>query len=225
MKTMICIPIIATDSNEACQKIARANPLADLLEIRLDLMGSVDLPKILQTAGKPVLATYRSKREGGQGTTVPHTYTRHILAALQEGVDLVDVEMWLPVKWRQKIFEARRTARLVISTHIQSGTPQQPELDQILRQSINAGADIIKIVTWASIWSDNFRVLELISRARNLAVPIIAFCMGPLGKTSRILSYLMGSYVTFASLEIGEESADGQIPVTDMRNILDLLMP
>ncbi|MGD2271207.1 MAG: type I 3-dehydroquinate dehydratase [Desulfobacterales bacterium] len=222
---MICIPIIAADTNEACRKIARANPLADLLEIRLDLMGSVDLPKIIQTAGKPVMATYRSKREGGDGAADPHTYIRHILAALQAGVDLVDVEMWLPVKWRQKVFEARSVSRLVISTHIQDHTPQQPELDQILRDGIATGADLVKIVTRAEQWSDNFRVLELIPRARSLDTPIIAFCMGPMGKTSRILSYLMGGYLTFASLETGEESADGQIPVTEMRDVLDLLMP
>jgi 3-dehydroquinate dehydratase type I len=133
--------------------------------------------------------------------------------------------MWLPVKWRQKVFEVRSVSRLVISTHIQDGTPQQPELDQILRDSMATGADVVKIVTRAEQWSDNFRILELIPRARSLDTPIIAFCMGPMGKTSRILSYLMGSYLTFASLETGEESADGQIPVTEMKNILDLLTP
>jgi 3-dehydroquinate dehydratase len=36
---------------------------------------------------------------------------------------------------------------------------------------------------------------------------------------------LLGGYLTFASLEPGEESAPGQIPAGEMRRILDLLSP
>lgn len=222
---MICIPIIADNTDEAQEKILRANPLADMLEIRLDLMDSFDLNKIIQVAGKPVLVTYRSKREGGSGSTDPDTYTRYILAALQEGADLVDVESWLPVKWRKKIFAAKQKSGIVISSHIQLGTPSQQKLEKILRDGVTAGADVVKIVTRAEKWSDNLRVIELISKAHDLQIPIIAFCMGPLGRASRIFSHLMGGYVTFASLETGEESADGQIPVTEMKIILDILTP
>jgi 3-dehydroquinate dehydratase/shikimate dehydrogenase len=44
-----------------------------------------------------------------------------------------------------------------------------------------------------------------------------------MGRISRIASPLFGGYLTFASLEEGEESADGQIPVTEMKRILDIL--
>lgn len=222
---MICIPIIATNTNQACQKILRASVLADMLEIRLDLMDSFDLNKIIRTAGKPVLVTYRSKREGGSGSTDPDTYTGHITAALQAGADLVDVESWLPVKWREKIFAAKETSGIVISSHIQAGTPSQQELEKILGDGVAAGADVVKIVTRAEEWSDNLRVIKLISKANDLQIPIIAFCMGPLGKPSRIFSHLMGGYVTFASLEAGQESADGQIPVNEMKHILSILAP
>jgi 3-dehydroquinate dehydratase len=33
----------------------------------------------------------------------------------------------------------------------------------------------------------------------------------------------MGGYLTFASLEKGEESASGQIPVREMKKILDMI--
>jgi len=47
--------------------------------------------------------------------------------------------------------------------------------------------------------------------------------MGPMGKISRIFSCLMGGYLTFASLEEGKESADGQIPIREMRKVVDIL--
>ena len=222
---MICIPIIAKNTDAALEKIIRANTLADILEIRLDLMDTFDLHRILHTVDKPVLVTYRSKNEGGKGSTDPDTYTQYALAALRLGADLVDVELWLPVKWRQRIFNARGQSGIVISSHIQGSTPAQEKLEKILEDSIATGADVVKIVIRAEKWSDNFRLLDLIPKAHDRNIRIIAFCMGPLGKASRVLSHLMGGYVTFASLEAGEESADGQIPATEMKRILEILAP
>ena len=84
---------------------------------------------------------------------------------------------------------------------------------------------MVKIVTLATDWEDNLRILELIPRARDLGIEIIAFCMGPLGRVSRVFSLFMGGQMTFASLEKGEESASGQIPALDMKKILEALSP
>ena len=222
---MICIPIIAKNTDAALEKIIRANKLADMLEIRLDLMDTFDLHRIFQTADKPLLVTYRSKNEGGKGSIDPDTYTQYALAALRLGAYLVDVELWLPVKWRARIFDARGQSGIVISTHIQGSTPPQQELEKILGDAIATGADVVKIVTRAEKWSDNLRLLDLVLKAHDRNIRIIAFCMGSLGRASRVLSHLMGGYVTFASLEAGEESADGQIPATEMKRILEILAP
>jgi 3-dehydroquinate dehydratase len=47
--------------------------------------------------------------------------------------------------------------------------------------------------------------------------------MGPMGRMSRVFSVPMGAYMTFASLEAGQESANGQIPVDKMKEIMELL--
>jgi len=59
--------------------------------------------------------------------------------------------------------------------------------------------------------------------AHKVGIKIIALCMGPMGRLSRVASPLLGAYLTFASLEQGQESADGQIPVMYMRDMLGLL--
>ncbi|NVM25772.1 MAG: type I 3-dehydroquinate dehydratase [Desulfobacterales bacterium] len=220
---MFCIPIIAKNTDEALEKITRANTLADMVEIRLDVMDTFDLHEIIQAACKPVLVTYRSREEGGKGSADPETRTDYILTAIQEGADLVDVELSLPPKWQERIFDARGRSGIVISTHISDSTPSGRELEKIFRDLANTGADIIKIVTWAKTWADNLRVLQLIPKAHNLEAKVIAFCMGPMGRISRIVSHLMGGYLTFASLEGGEESAGGQIPIRQMKEIIDML--
>ncbi|MBW1861231.1 MAG: type I 3-dehydroquinate dehydratase [Deltaproteobacteria bacterium] len=218
---MFCIPIIAGNTDEAIEKIVRANTLADMLEIRLDMMDTFDLHEIIQASGKPVLVTYRSKEEGGKGDADPETRTGYILEAIQEGADLVDVELSLPQKWREKIFDARGKSSIIISNHINDGTPSREGLEEIFRKSTATRAHVIKIVTMAQKWEDNLHLLELIPKAHGMGIKIIAFCMGPRGRISRIFSHLMGGYLTFTSLESGQESASGQIPIFEMKKILE----
>jgi 3-dehydroquinate dehydratase type I len=222
---MICIPITAKNTEVALEKIAMANALADMIEIRLDMMESFDLHEIIQAASKPVLVTYRSIREGGQGTVDDKTQTSYLLVALEEGAELVDVEGRLPEKWREKVFRARRKSSIVVSTHVPDSTPPKEALEEIFEKLTGTGADIIKIVTQANSMMDNLRVLDLIPKAQERRIRIIAFCMGRFGKISRIFSHLMGGYLTFASLGGGEESAAGQIPVEEMKRILKVLSP
>ena len=219
---MICIPITAKNTEEALQRIARANALADMLEIRLDLMESFDLHEMIQAASKPALVTYRSKGEGGKGTADDKTQASYLLTALEEGAEFVDVERRLHKKWRKKIFHARGKSSIVASTHVPDSTPPKEALEEIFEELTATGADIIKIVTHAKSMMDNLRVLDLIPKAQERGIKIIAFCMGRFGRISRIFSHLMGGYLTFASLEGGEESAVGQIPVEEMKKILDV---
>lgn len=220
---MICIPIMARDSAEAIQKMSRVSPLADLMEIRLDVMDSFDLKEIVQAAAKPVIVTYRSKKEGGRGLARYETRVRHLLRAIEVGADFVDVEFSMPQIYRQEIFQAGGMSRVILSVHFSNRTPPTETLEDAFRKMTATGAEIVKIVTYARKPEDCIRVLGLIPLAQSLSVRIIAFCMGPLGRISRIFTLMMGGYLSFASFEEGEESASGQIPVNKMRNILDLL--
>lgn len=220
---MICIPIIAKTTGEAREKIARANPMADMLEFRLDVMESFRVEEMVRVASKPVIVTHRSIKEGGKGVADYETCTRYLLNAIEKGADFVDVEYSMPQEFRRRFLEGRGSCGVIISTHLLDGTPSSKKLEDIFRALAATGADIVKIVTRARAPEDNLRVLDLIPIAQKVGVKIIAFCMGPMGRISRIASPLFGGYLTFASLEEGEESADGQIPVIQMKGILKAL--
>lgn len=220
---MICISIAARNTDEAIQKMIRAKPLPDLIEIRLDLMEEFDLKEIIGSAPRPILVTYRSKKEGGSGTAGYGTRVQYLRDAVEAGADYVDLEFSIPLEHRQMIIQDRGSCQIVLSAHLLNRTPSSENLERLFRKMAATGLDIIKIVTWAKEWEDNFRVLKLISRAHSLNTKITAFCMGPLGRISRILCPLMGGHMTFASLEKGEESASGQISAFDMKKILEIL--
>ena len=222
---MICIPIMAENTEGAIRKIVRANALADIIEIRLDVMEEFDLKEMVKSATRPILATYRSRKEGGEGSVGYETRVRHLSNAMEAGADYVDVEFSIPLEHRQRVLQNKGSSKIIVSLHLLNETPHREKLEGILKNMAATGADIVKIVTWARAWEDNFRVLELIPKAQAMGIGIIAFCMGPLGRISRIACPLMGGYMTFASLEKGQESASGQIPAPDMKKILETLSP
>lgn len=219
---MICVPIMARDTAEALEKMLEAAPFADMVEIRLDVMEAFDLKEIINTAPKPLIVTYRSRKEGGQGAADYGTRIRYLISAIELGADFVDVEYSLPLEYRRELFQLKGKSGLIISTHLLNETPAGDSLELIFKKMAATGADIVKIITRAGTPEDNLRILGLISLAQRLSIKIIAFAMGPAGKISRVATHILGGYLTFASLEEGQESASGQIPIRDMKKMLDL---
>jgi 3-dehydroquinate dehydratase-1 len=222
---MICVSIMARDNPEALEKMVKAGPLADVIEIRLDAMDSFDLNSLISATTRPLLATHRSKREGGKGTVTHAIRARHLLDAIEAGAHFVDVELSMPLSHRQQILKNRRNSKVILSSHIRNGTPSLPEMETLVRKSAATGADVVKIVTLARRLEDNLEVLRLIPLAQAMGQKIIAFCMGPLGKISRIACPLLGGFLTFASLEEDEASAPGQMTCVQTRTILEFLRP
>lgn len=217
---MFCVPIIASDTEDAVKKMEMAAGVADVLEVRLDLMDSFDIPALVRAAGKPVIITCRSAGEGGRGRDNPEKTAGYLLSAIEAGADIVDVELTLPKGIKDRLIAASGKSEIIISSHITACTPSLEELEWVLRESVAAGGDIIKIVTTAREWDDNIRMLKLVKLAKKENVRIISFCMGKLGRLSRIFSLPMGAYMTFASMEPGQETADGQISISKMKEIM-----
>ncbi len=219
----ICIPIGASSTEVATEKIIRANDLADLLEFRLDLLDLTRLEELRRAAVRPVIATCRSKKQGGQGPDDGEIQARALRRAREAGADLMDLEYDLAPRIREDLLRVFGSERVVLSNHLLTGTPSWRSLQDLLKRMAAVGSSLVKIVTRAETIEDNLRVLRLIPEALGMGLGIIAFCLGPLGRISRIASPLLGGYLTFASLETGEESAPGQIPAGEMRRVLTLL--
>jgi 3-dehydroquinate dehydratase type I len=222
---MICVSIMARDNPDALEKMARAEPLADFMEIRLDVMDRFDLNALISGANRPLIITHRSRREGGKGSAAHELRARYLLKAMEAGVEFVDVELSMPLDHRQQILRKRGKTKVIVSSHIRNGTPPFPELEGLLRKTAATGADVVKIVTLARCMEDNLEVLRLIPLAQAMGQKIIVFCMGPLGKISRIASPLLGGFLTFASLEQDEPAAPGQMTCVQTKTILELLRP
>ena len=222
---MFCIPIMAYDNSEALTKMEKAASAADVFEIRLDTMEAFDLKELIDLSPRPVLVTYRSRSEGGRGILDPEVSSEYLLQAVRYGADYIDIELTMPSPLRSRILRERGSTKVIISKHIESHTPSLWELEEIFKKAVETGGDIIKIVAYAKSWEDNLRIVKVIPLAKKAELEAIAFCMGQKGRLSRVISHLMGGAMSFTPFEYGEESAYGQIPVSEMKKILRYFNP
>ena len=214
---MICIPIVGPSMSKAQEQIESALVIADILELRLDLIVSPDLSALLACSTLPVIVTNRSKHDGGQYKGLDEDRLQSLRDALKAGADYVDIEVSTPREYLQPFLEESEPAKIILSYHDFSHTPE--DLNPVYETMCEMPGEIVKIVTYARDLSDNLKMFELLKRAKSEKQKLIGLCMGDLGEISRILSPLFGGYLTFGSLETGQESAPGQIPAKTLKDI------
>jgi len=211
--------ICATIINDDLAAIKGVEPMVDLFEVRIDLIGSrwQELVKHLE---KPWLACNRRAQEGGSWPGSEPKRTDELLRAIDLGADIVDIELSTP--YINKVMKQMKgRVKCLLSYHDLKATPALEKMREIVRSQLAAGADICKLVTAARSFTDNLATLQLISDFPETRV--VAFAMGEMGHISRILCPLVGGYFTYASIEAGQESAAGQLTVRDLRQIYGML--
>ena len=208
---------------DALRAVAEGNPLADLIELRVDYLRNAELEKLLKAGERPLIVTNRRKAEGGRY----RGDEKKRLAILRQAVDLgaafVDVEIRTERSSLRELINNKNGTRMILSSHDFQRTRSGGELRKLLDRMMRQGADVAKIATFARSWDDNLKVLALIPYARKRGQAIVTFCMGEKGKMSRIFSPLMGAAWTYASLGRRRASAPEQLTVKEMREIWERL--
>ena len=213
-RPMICIPIV----NDDPAALKKAGPLADFFEVRIDLIGK-SWREVTGRLTKPWLACNRRAEEGGKWKGNEADRIKELLSAINLGARIIDIELSTP-GLAKVVKEIKGKAQCLISYHNNKETPRE-KLREIVRQELDAGADICKVVTTARAFADNIAVLQLIKEFPG--VKVVAFAMGEGGQISRVLSPLIGGCFTYASMTEGKESAAGQMTVEDLRKIYQML--
>jgi len=211
----ICAVIVSND----LEAVKRVEPLVELFEARIDLIGD-GWQELVKQLKKPWIACNRSVEEGGSWRGSESKRREELLKAIELGASIIDVEL-VTGNLKEIVQLIKKKAKCLLSFHDLKGTPSLDRMREIVQKELEAGADICKIVTTAQRFEDNLAVLQLISDFPKTRV--VSFAMGPLGLASRILCPLVGGDFTYASIKEGKESASGQITVKDLRKIYGML--
>jgi 3-dehydroquinate dehydratase-1 len=220
MRPKICVPVMERDVSRVVRSLRlleRHEP--DFVEIRLDSMRlPSSLSEIRAATERPLIATNRSKAQGGLFRGTERARLQTLMQAAQEGFDYVDVELRMKDAHKAVRQIKRRRAKVIVSYHSEKLTPTEEALESILVNEKRTGADVCKIVGTAKSYTDSLRCLRFVDKHARRA-KLVCFSMGRLGIPSRILSPVLGGYFTFASFVTGRETAAGQIPIDELQTL------
>lgn len=227
-RTVICVPLTASDlSGLAAEAEAAAALPAGLYEWRADYFDGDWAPALAllrERADRPLLATLRTRPQGGQWEGSPEAYEEAVMALIGSGVPaLVDVELACGGARARRLVE-RAHARgmgVVASHHDFAATPSQEEMLALLTRMKALGADLPKLAVMPRCPEDVLALLSATRQAANALGPVAAMSMGPLGRLSRVGGGVTGSCLSFAAGL--RPSAPGQLGARELRTILDAL--
>ncbi len=217
---MICISIgdygfdACRKALKRCEKFRKAVP--DLVaEIRMDLCGlsGDEVYDLISGTKLPVVAT-----------GLPRDRDLYESASLAK-VAYMDINVLAYAKYKKEhpvTFRGRET-KLILSFHDYEVTPSLEALSKIYRQAVDAGADIVKIITTANSSEDVTRVLDLyrVQREGKLGkkVPLIAYAMGDEGKYSRLAALMSGAPFMYCALKEKYKVAQGMFTVDEFLDL------
>ena len=215
----ICTAIMASNTQDALVKMKAAEADADLLEIRLDAMQSFDLDLLIESFPLPLVVTYRDRDQGGFSDTACEKRGSVLIEASLKGADFIDIELTMPADLRREILSQKKEdTKVIISHHLFAPLPFS-EVEKLADEVFEKGADLGKVIGYASDWPSNLDYLSLVQKKVSHGLPLISFAMGEFGRPSRIMSPLMGAPWTYASLSSEQKSAPGQLSAGEMRRI------
>ena len=162
---------------------------------------------------------------------------KRLVRAIEAGARYVDVELEAPKHISKRIRSAAHENGTVFirSYHDFESTGTYEDLKAVVEKCLYHGADIVKIVTTAHAAEDVERVMRLYEWCHNVAQAhtgttrkgdrnvgeldgggLIAFCMGEVGKQSRLECLKKGAPYTYAALAEDEAAAPGQWPMDEI---------
>lgn len=232
----ICVPIVGKNEAELLSEVEVLKKVAvDVVEWRMDWFEDVEdkeaavamLQVLRKALGElPILATFRSKKEGGERSVSTAYYVELNKAIIDCGAaDLIDVELFTGEKEVQELIAHAhdKGVKVIMSNHDFDKTPSYNEILTRLKAMQKLGADIPKIAVMPTCKADVLTLLQVTNDMyENFADrPIITMSMAGTGVLSRLCGEVFGSALTFGAAK--KASAPGQMGVEDLKTVLTLL--
>ncbi len=221
-QTKIAIPILQEKEEDiinTAQDFVKKG--ADLLELRIDGITNLNsdmVKNIIESINFPVIATNRSKKEGGffLGSEKERINILKNCCDL-ENVEYIDIELQTDPCLRNFLIDKCREANVktIISFHDFEKTPSVDYLLKIVNEEKELG-DVAKIAVMPRNLEDTINVLAIMSHCDNT----IAISMGEIGSYTRVMASKFNAPFTFATG--GDVTAPGQIDIETMKLLINM---
>ncbi|WP_077213556.1 type I 3-dehydroquinate dehydratase [Bacillus dakarensis] len=232
----VIIPLVGQTEDEITQEAKIVKSLKpDMVEWRVDFYEGVHhLESVSAMITKLrsifddilILFTFRSFKEGGNKEIDSSYYKKLIEHAIEsKEIDLVDIELFMEEEIILHLISAAKENGVfsIMSNHDFVKTPSKEEIIKRLCKMQEYGAHILKMAVMPASAGDVLTLMDATYTMKKEYAdrPIITMSMGGTGVVSRLAGEAFGSACTFASGR--EASAPGQIPVEELRSVLEVL--
>jgi 3-dehydroquinate dehydratase/shikimate dehydrogenase len=210
----ICVSVNAETAEELLKQIRRAEEFADVIEVRLDYIEPKQMHKTFAflASKKPLLLTYRPIDQGGKAEN--DLEVRKVLwngFVINGSTD--KRKFWFDYEYDLTNLQKVSNPVTIRSFHDFSGVPEN--IYNIF-ENLSTDNEVAKIAVQTDDITDTIAVWKLLEKAKSENKQIIPIAMGEAGKWTRILGSAHGAFMTYASLEAGNETAPGQISAQDL---------
>jgi 3-dehydroquinate dehydratase / shikimate dehydrogenase len=217
----LCVAVIGSDASnllERAESVVRDNPF---LEFRLDylIQPATALPKLRHFLElhpeATVIATCRRAVNGGKFKGSVQAQLDILVKAADSGFQLVDIEIQSAQELKRDQFtDLKNRVGVILSFHDFKSTKK---LEEQFAGMHELPADFYKVVTTATNLYDNVTMMKFL-QAHSGKHEMVGLCMGEQGIISRVLGVRAGSVFTFGAAAEGEETAPGQVTLSDLRD-------
>jgi 3-dehydroquinate dehydratase/shikimate dehydrogenase len=192
------------------------------MELRLDYLTQPQaaLPKLKRFLElhpeATFIATCRRAVNGGKFKGSVSAQLAILRKAAESGFPLADIEIQSVESLKAAdLQDLYNRIGLVISYHDYRATKK---LDDHLAAMTKYPADFYKLVSTAANLHDNVVMMKFLE-AHSGQHEMVGVCMGEQGMISRVLGVRAGSVFIFGSATRGEETAPGQVPASELRDV------
>ena len=208
---MICVSI-----SEPAQIAPAIQSGAELIELRLDLLGSE--PATLYSQLPPGFKTVATCRPGNQGED---ERIRMLNEAVKLGASYVDLELETSDSFATPVMDAaaKQPCDVIFSHHDFEATPGPEQLRHKLAQCYERGGVVAKIATQVGNRQDLLNLISLYG----LPGRKVVLGMGARGRITRVMGPYLGAEFTFASPGSGNETAPGQLSTAQLNAIYKVI--
>ena len=223
----VCIAVVGGDAAtmiERAESLVRDNPL---IELRLDYISQplTALPKLKNFVElhpeATFIATCRRAVNGGKFKGSVAAELAVLRKAADAGFPLADLEIQSAQALKaDELRDLYDRIGLIVSYHDFRATKK---LDDQLALMTKFPADFYKLVSTATNLHDNVVMMKFLE-GHSAAHEMVGLCMGEQGIISRVLGVRAGSIFTFGSAIRGEETAPGQVPASELRDVYRIEM-
>lgn len=214
MANRLAVSLGLPDTDSCLAALRELAPNIGMAELRLDLMRSFDLARLINEAPCPLIITCRPAREGGQfkGSEAERLYI--LRQAVELRCDFVDVE-WDSVSMLGGM--RRTTTKFIVSRH---WLDEMPATLVPMYKRLRRCADVVKLVGRASHPSEILPVLKFLHQSDS---PVIGMAMGEAGELTRLLAPCFKQcLLTYGAASTLSATAPGQLTIDEMVQLYHL---